>query len=232
MPNQLVDVEAVSQFNVKTFIHHDIPKLLRTTSSDGTRVYETPSGKAYPSVTTVTGLHSAKGIAEWRKRVGEAEANRISSKASARGTRIHQYCEDYLRGNIFEADMFDLEMFNSIKPLLDQVDNIHCLETQLWSDHLQVAGTVDCIAEFQGKLSVIDFKTSSKPKDRDDIHNYFMQTAAYAVAFEERTGIPIGRLVIIMAVDGDDPRWFIEKRDNWIGGFRKLRLDYKNLKNI
>jgi genome maintenance exonuclease 1 len=217
---------------MKTFIHHDIPKLLRSTSSDGTRVYETPSGAAYPSVTTVTGLHSAKGIAEWRARVGNEEANRISSKASARGTRIHQYCEDYLRGNIFEADMFDLEMFNSIKPLLDQVDNIHCLETPLWSDHLQVAGTVDCIAEFQGKLSVIDFKTSSKPKDRDDIHNYFMQTAAYAVAFEERTGIPIGRLVIIMAVDNDDPRWFIEKRDNWIGGFRKLRLDYKNLKNI
>lgn len=217
---------------MKTFIHHDIPKLLRSTSSDGTRVYETPSGSAYPSVTTVTGLHSAKGITEWRARVGNEEANRISGRASARGTRIHQYCEDYLRGNIFEADMFDLQMFNSIKPLLDQVDNIHCLETPLWSDHLQVAGTVDCIAEFQGKLSVIDFKTSSKPKDRDDIHNYFMQTAAYAVAFEERTGIPIGRLVIIMAVDNDDPRWFIEKRDNWIGGFRKLRLDYKNLKNI
>ena len=217
---------------MKTFIHHDIPKLLRSTSSDGTRVYETPSGSAYPSVTTVTGLHSAKGIAEWRARVGNEEANRISGRASARGTRIHQYCEDYLRGNIFEADMFDLQMFNSIKPLLDQVDNIHCLETPLWSDFLQVAGTVDCIAEFQGKLSVIDFKTSSKPKDRDDIHNYFMQTAAYAVAFEERTGIPIGRLVIIMAVDNDNPRWFIEKRDNWIGGFRKLRLDYKNLKNI
>jgi genome maintenance exonuclease 1 len=217
---------------MKNFIYHDIPKLLRSTSSDGTRVYETPSGSAYPSVTTVTGLHSAKGIAQWRARVGNEEANRISGRASARGTRIHQYCEDYLRGNIFEADMFDLQMFNSIKPLLDQVDNIHCLETPLWSDHLQVAGTVDCIAEFQGKLSVIDFKTSSKPKDRDDIHNYFMQTAAYAVAFEERTGIPIGRLVIIMAVDNDDPRWFIEKRDTWIGGFRKLRLDFKNLKNI
>jgi genome maintenance exonuclease 1 len=217
---------------MKNFIHHDLPKLVRDTKPNGTRVYKTPSGSAYPSVTTVTGLHSAKGIAEWRKRVGEAEANRISSKASSRGTRIHQYCEDYLRGNIFEADMFDLQMFNSIKPLLDQVDNIHCLEDALYSDHLQVAGTVDCIAEFQGKLSVIDFKTSSKPKDRDDIHNYFMQTAAYAVAFEELTGIPIGRLVIIMAVDNDDPRWFIEKRDNWIGGFKKLRLDYKNQKGI
>jgi genome maintenance exonuclease 1 len=217
---------------MKKFIRHDFPKLLRTTSSDGTRVYETPSGRAYPSVTTVTGLHSAKGIMEWRKRVGEAEANRISGRASARGTRIHNYCESYLLGESTEPDMFDAEMFNSIKPLLDQIDNIHALEDPLYSDHLQVAGTVDCIAEFQGKLSVIDFKTSSKPKDRDDIHNYFMQTSAYAVAFEERTGIPIGRLVIIMAVDNDDPRWFIEKRDNWIGGFRKLRMDYRNMKNI
>ena len=217
---------------MKNFIYHDFPKLERDTAPNGSRVYKTPTGKAYPSVTTVTGLHSAKGIAQWRARVGEAEANRISGKASARGTRIHQYCEDYLRGNIFEADMFDLEMFNSIKFWLDDINNIHALETPLYSDFLQVAGTVDCIADFQGKLSVIDFKTSSKPKDRDDIYNYFMQTAAYAVAFEERTGIPIGRLVIIMAVDNDDPRLFIEKRDNWIGGFRKLRLDYKNLKNI
>ena len=129
-------------------------------------------------------------------------------------------------------DMFDTEMFNSIKFLLDDIDNIHCLETPLWSDHLQVAGTVDCIGEFQGKLSVIDFKTASKPKDRDDIYHYFMQCAAYSVAFEERTGIPIGRLVVLMAVDNDDPRWFIEKRDNWIGGFKKLRLDYKQKNGV
>jgi genome maintenance exonuclease 1 len=217
---------------MRNFIHHDLPKLERDTSPDGTRVYKTPSGRAYPSVTTVTGLHTKKGIMEWRKRVGEEEANRVSARASGRGTRIHQYCEDYLRGNIFEADMFDLAMFNSMKLWLDDINNIHALESPLYSDFLEVAGTVDCIAEFQGKLSVIDFKTSSKPKDRDDIHQYFMQTAAYAVAFEERTGIPIGRLVIIMAVENDDPRLFIEKRDNWIAGFRKLRLDYKNQKNI
>lgn len=213
---------------MKTFIHHDLPKLERDTKPDGTRVYKTPSGFSYPSVTTVTGMLNKASIMEWRKRVGEAEANRISTKAANRGTRIHQYCEDYLRGNIFEADMFDLQMFNSIKPLLDQIDNIHCLEDPLYSDHLEVAGTVDCIAEFQGKLSIIDFKTSSRPKDRDDIHNYFMQTAAYAVAFEERTGIPVGRMVIIMAVEDDEPRWFIEKRDNWVAGFKKLRLEYKN----
>ena len=217
---------------MKTFIHHDFAKLERDTSEDGTRVYLTPTGKKYPSVTTVTGLHTKEGIMAWRRRVGEAEANRVSGKASARGTRIHTYCEKFLLGEEFSLDIFDSEMFNSMKYWLDDIDNIHCLETPLWSDYLQVAGTVDCIGDFQGKLSVIDFKTASKPKDRDDIYQYFMQTAAYAVAFEERTGIPIGRLVIIMAVENDDPRLFIEKRDNWIGGFRKLRLDYKNQKGI
>lgn len=217
---------------MKNFIHHDFAKLERDTKPDGTRVYKTPSGFSYPSVTTITGQATREGILKWRQKVGEEEANRVSARASARGTRIHQYCEDYLRGNIFEADMFDLEMFNSIKFLLDDIDNIHALEDPLYSDYLQVAGTVDCIGTFQGKLSVIDFKTASRPKDRDDIHHYFMQTAAYAVAFEERTGIPIGRLVVLMAVDNDDPRWFIEKRDNWIGGFKKLRLDYKNKYNI
>ena len=216
---------------MKNFIYHDFAKLERITTPEG-RLYKTPSGRAYPSVTTVTGLHSAKGIAEWRRRVGEEEANRVSARASARGTRIHSLCENYLLGHEVTPDIFDVDVFGQIKYWLEDINNIHCLETPLYSDFLQVAGTVDCIAEFQGKLSVIDFKTSSKVKDRDDIHAYFMQTAAYAVAFEERTGIPIGRLVIIMGIDNDDPRWFIEKRDNWIGGFKKLRLDYKNLKGI
>ena len=216
---------------MKNFIYHDFAPLERVTTPEA-RLYKTPSGRAYPSVTTVTGLHSAKGIAQWRKRVGEEEANRISARASARGTRIHSLCENYLLGNTCEPDIFDAEMFGQIKYWLEDINNIHCLETPLYSDFLQVAGTVDCIGEFQGKLSVIDFKTSSKVKDRDDIHAYFMQTAAYAVAFEERTGIPIGRLVIIMGIDNDDSRIFIEKRDNWIGGFRKLRLEYKNLKGV
>lgn len=216
---------------MKTFIHHDFAALERISTPDA-RLYKTPSGRAYPSVTTVTGLHSAKGIAQWRARVGEEEANRISARASARGTRIHSLCENYLRGDPCEPDIFDAEMFGQIKYWLEDINNIHCLETPLYSDFLEVAGTVDCIGEFQGKLSVIDFKTSSKVKDRDDIHAYFMQTAAYAVAFEERTGIPIGRLVIIMGIDNDDSRIFIEKRDNWIAGFRKLRLEYKNLKGV
>lgn len=214
---------------MRTFIKHDFVKLERDTLPDGTRYYKTPSGNKYPSVTTVTGLHSAEGIAAWRKRVGEAEANRIGSIAAARGTRIHTLCENYLLGNELEyKNPMDKEMFMSMTYFMDSIDNIHALEEPLYSDHLQVAGTVDCIAEFQGKLSIIDFKSSSKPKERDDIHNYFMQTAAYAVAFEERTKIPVSQLVIIMGVDADDPRLFVEKRDNWVGGFKRLRLQYKH----
>lgn len=217
---------------MKTFIDHDWVKLERDTAADGRRVYVTPEGNKYPSVTSITGMHKKDSIEKWRKRVGEEEANRVTQRALTRGTRIHEHCENYLRFGTATPDIFDQEMFGSIRPLLDQIDNIHCLETPLWSDFLQTAGTVDCIAEFQGKLSVIDFKTASRAKDRDDIYDYFMQTAAYAVMFEERTGIPIGRLVIIMGIDNDDPRWFIEKRDNWIAGFRKLRLDYKNKYSI
>ena len=215
-----------------THIRHDIPKLERVTNSDGSRLYATPSGNKYPSVTTVTGLLNKQSIMEWRKRVGEAEANRISSRAAKRGTAIHKLCEDYLNNEFVEPELFDVPMWNSLVPLLNRIDNVHCLETPLYSDHLQVAGTVDCIAEFDGKVSVIDFKTSSRIKSRDDITNYFMQCAAYAVAFEERTGVPVSRLVILMGVDNEDPLVFIEKRDTWIGEFIALRAQYLQYKGI
>lgn len=217
---------------MKTFIQHDLPKLERDTKPDGTRVYKTPSGKSYPSITTVTGLHSKASIIAWRKKVGEAEANRISNRAATRGTRIHTLCESYLRGESAEPDIFDQEVYRSLIPHLDKINNIHALEDPLYSDHLEVAGTVDCIAEYNGKLAVIDFKTSARVKTRDNIHGYFMQTSAYAVAFEERTGIPVGKMVIIMGVDDNEPLIFEEKRDDWIGEFKKLRQDYKRIKNI
>ena len=213
-------------------IHHDIPKLERDTQPDGTRYYKTPSGKSYPSVTTVTGLLKKDGILEWRKRVGEDEANRVSRKAAARGTRIHTLCEHHLLNNEVTPNMFDYDMWSTLKPELKSINNIHALETALYSDHLQVAGTVDCIAEFDGVLSVIDFKTSARVKERQDIYDYFMQCSAYAVAFEERTKIPVPQLVIIMGVDESYPRIFVEKRNNWIGPFKALRMDYRNQKGI
>ena len=214
-----------------THIDHDIAKLKRIDGPNG-RVYETPNGKAYPSVTAVTGLHGKAEIFAWRKRVGEEEANRISKRATTRGTRVHSLCEDYLSNKEVLVDMFDQHTFKSMKSSLDRINNIHCLETQLYSDHLRVAGTVDCIAEFDGKLSVIDFKTSSRLKTRDEIHSYFQQCSAYAVMFEERTGIPVGKLVVIMSVDGEDTASiFVEKRNDWIEEFIELREDYSKIYN-
>jgi genome maintenance exonuclease 1 len=216
---------------MKKIIDHGFAKLERIDNPEG-RLYRTPSGKSYPSVTTVTGLHSKQGIIEWRKRVGEAEATRISTRAATRGTKIHSLCENYLLGKPAEPDLFDAPVFKSIIPHLDKIDNIHALESPLYSHHLQVAGTVDCIAEYNGKLCVIDFKTSSKLKQRDWIHGYFMQTSAYAVMFEELTGIPVGRLLIVMGVDDEDCQLFYEKRDDWIDGFKQLRNDYLQIKGI
>lgn len=213
---------------MKTFIEHNLPTLERIdTDAESGRMYLTPTGKKYPSVTSVMSLHSRQAIMEWRSKVGAEEANRVSKRASRRGTSLHLLCEKYLLGEPVQPSMFDIEMFNSIKPFLNRIDNIHCLETPLFSHHLEVAGTVDCIAEFDGKLSIIDFKTSAKEKRKEWISGYFMQTAAYAVMFEEMTGIPINRTVIIMGVDAGEPQLFIEKRDTWIGQFIETRVQYR-----
>tara|TARA_R110001583_G_scaffold3211_8_gene20962 strand:- start:7557 stop:8210 length:654 start_codon:yes stop_codon:yes gene_type:complete len=208
-------------------IYHEFPRIKRTTNDQGIRVYQTPSGESYPSVTTVTGLLAKEAIKKWRERVGKKEAARISTTASKRGTRIHTLCEKYLSNIDFDETNFDLEMWESIRPHLDSINQIHALENKLYSDHLQVAGTVDCIAEYNGKLSVIDFKTSSKVKKREHIHGYFMQCSAYAVAFEEITKVPVSNLVIIMTVAHDDCIIFEEKRDDWIGQFKELREEYR-----
>lgn len=214
---------------MKTFISHTFPKLQRVTTESGRR-YQTAEGKSYPSVTTVTGFDKIDHIIAWRNKVGSEEANRISSRASKRGTAIHSLCEGYLLGKKPSPTMFDSDMFNSLIPHLDLMDNIHCLETQMYSDHLEVAGTVDCIAEYKGKLCVIDFKTSARPKERDWVHNYFMQKAAYAVMFEEHTKIPVTRLLTVMAVDDHPVILFYERRDDWIGPFRELRERFRAAK--
>ena len=213
-------------------IHYEYPTLKRVTSSDGTRVYETPTGNKYPSVTTVTGLLKKDIIQAWRNKVGAEEANKISSTAARRGTRIHTLCEKYLLNEKVPLGMFDHEMWNSLQPLLNDIDDIYALEQPLFSNHLQVAGTVDCIAKYKGKLSVIDFKSSRRLKTRDDIHDYFIQCSAYAVAFEEMTNIPVSRLVILMGVDDEKPLVFNERRDDWIEEFKTLRLEYKRVKGI
>lgn len=212
-----------------THIHHDIDRLERI-ELEGVRVYQTPNGKKYPSVTSVTGILGTASIQEWRKRVGEEEANRISKRATKRGTELHSLCEAYLKNQQVKPSIFDQEAFESIKPRLHDIDNVRCLETPLYSHYLRVAGTVDCIADYKGKRSVIDFKTSSKVKNIKDIDGYFMQTAAYAVMFEERTNLPVSQLVIIMTCDDSKlAEVYIQKRDDWIQKFIEVREDYFKL---
>ena len=216
---------------MKTFIQHDIPKLNRIDGPSG-RLYETPTGKKYPSVTTVVGLTKQKFIHQWRQRVGEEEANKISSRASRRGTAVHTLCEQYLLGESAAPNMFDAEMFSKMRPHLDAIDNIHCLETQLFSHRLEVAGTVDCIAEYNGQLAVIDFKTSKRPKTEDEITDYFMQTAAYSFMFWERTKLAVKKTVIVMGVDDSDALVFEQPAGPWLREFIKVRDHYKEMVGV
>jgi len=208
----------------------EIPEI-QTETINGGRYYVTPTGVKYPSITTVLSILSKKAIMEWRKRVGEEEANKISTQAARRGTNVHQMCEDYLNNKPYinhKTMPVDKEMFATLKPFLDKhINNIHTQEATLYSDYLGVAGRVDCIAEFDGRLSVIDFKTSRKLKKKEWISNYFQQASAYCVMYEERTGIPIDQIVILIAVDGEEPQVFVEKRDNYIKECMKTIALYK-----
>ena len=210
----------------------DLQKLPRR-NVNGQRLYETPDGSFYPSVTTITGQMTKKAIQEWRARVGEKEANRVTKKASSRGTSIHKLCEHYILNNMDDVKVMpsNKEMFDAMSNhLRDHVDNIHGVESFLYSDFLRTAGQVDCIAEYDGVLSVIDFKTSKKRKPESWIQNYFVQAAAYSFMFEERTNIQIPQLVIMIGVDGDDePQVFTKntkERNQYLLQFLDLRKQF------
>lgn len=189
-------------------IQHNFPQLIQENTESG-RYYVGPEGDHYPSVTTVLSKYGEEGIKKWRARVGEKVANEISRKATTRGTKIHAIIEDYLNNK--EVDLGSLmpnnkQMFIAMRKELDKINNIHCLETKMYSTVMKLAGTVDCIAEYDGVLSVIDFKTSKRLKKKDHIANYFMQGAAYSVMFEELTDLayPIKQVVILIGVDDKD----------------------------
>jgi len=189
---------------------------LKTEEINGKRFYVTPSGYKYPSVTTITGWKKRAFFAEWRRKNPE-ESKRVLS----RGTSFHYIIEDYLMNNsekVKEKQTTrpgDYYMFAQVKDELGNINNIKALESALWSDTLRMAGRVDCIAEYNGKLSIIDFKTSKTIKDENDIVEYFMQATAYAIMFQERTGISIKNIVIIMSCE-----------DGSVKVYEKNPLDY------
>lgn len=201
----------------------ELHEMEAVTTEEG-RVYKTPEGIGLPSITTVLSILSRDSIEAWKKKVGVEEANKISHRAATRGTAVHEIIEKYLDNKEDYRDGYTpdiIESFIALKPILDgKIGRIFAQEAPLYSNHLGVAGRVDCVAEFDGKLSIIDFKTSRKPKRKNYIQNYFMQEAAYSIMWEERTRMPITQLVTIIAVDQHEPQVFIEHRDNWVRPLR------------
>ena len=207
---------------MKKFIHlANRPEMsfgMVTENKNGKRHYVTPSGELYPSITTVLGELSKAAIQKWRKRVGETEANKISGKASRRGTKLHSVCEAYIQNKeeyLNGETPHIVELFKTIEPFFERVNNIQGVELALYSDHFGIAGRTDCIAEFDGVLSVIDYKTSNKIKKKEWCEKFFAQGAFYGIAYEELTSIPVPQVVIIIAVENEQPQLFVEKRDDW-----------------
>lgn len=207
----------------------ELTEMNAVTTEEGRR-YRTPEGVDLPSITTVLSILSRDSIMKWRRRVGAEEANRISHRASTRGTAVHAIIEKYINNEENFKDGYTPDIIGSfldLKPILDgRIGRVYAQEAPLYSNHLGVAGRVDCVADFDGKLSIIDFKTSMKPKKLDWVHNYFMQETAYAIMWEERTGQPITQLVTIISVDNHEPQIFIEHRDNWVRPLRDTIRKY------
>jgi len=217
-----------------TQIEVDYPSLTRETI-DGVRYYDTPTGEKLVSITSVISHYNREIFREWRAKVGVEEANRITKRATSRGTEMHLLTEHYLNNEEVPKAKLPISgmLFNVAKPGLDRIDNIIAQEKALYSLRLGVAGTVDCIADFDGDLSIIDFKTSKAPKPREWIEGYFVQAAAYSCMLYELTGLKAKKLVIIMACeDGDleiyeetDIFPFIQKLGQYIRKFVNDKLE-------
>ena len=203
----------------------EIPEL-STKNVNRKRFYVTPEGKLYPSITTVLQRRKMEGLMEWRKKVGDDVANYIARTAAHRGTKVHHMCEDFL--NNMESDypekwaehkknFLPYVLFSQIKPVLMQkVNNIFAQECGLYSDKYKVAGRVDCIGEYNGVPSIIDFKTSTKERNDDWNESYYIQASAYAEMFEERTGIEINQIVILVVTEDGIVQEFIKTKHDYL----------------
>lgn len=208
------------------FVGTPVPLVeLESVEENGKRFYPVPNGEKYTSVTTVTGIRTKKSILEWRKRVGEEKANLTAGRASRRGTALHAIIESYLKNDLKLSDDEPLPslLFKICKTALDRISNICALEAPLYSDYLRLAGRVDCIAEYDGIPSVIDFKSSTKLKEEKDIEHYFVQCAAYAAMYYERTGTKPEQIVVIIASEDGDCQVFIK---NNLDKYFKLLKEY------
>ena len=204
----------------------DLPNLERETI-DGVRYYKVPNEDELlklVSITSVTSHYKKDTFVKWRQRVGVEEADRITKRATTRGTDYHTLVEHLLKNDdLPEVPPISDFLFKISKKVLKNINNIYALESSLYSKQLGVAGTVDCIAEYNGELAIIDFKTSAKPKPREWIENYFVQCAAYGCMLYELTGIPVKKFVIIMACENGECVVY-EERDK--SKYIKLLTEY------
>lgn len=210
-----------SKFEMKTFTHTPLPessvKEVYTETINKKRFYVTPDGHKYPSITTVLSGRAKEGINAWRERVGEAVANNIMRTAAKRGTAVHELCEDYLNNKeLGNQEVLPLAMFTLLKPELDNINNIVAQEVGLYSDRWGIAGRVDCIADYDGKLTVIDFKTSTKEKKEEWIENYFIQCTAYCEMFEERYGRAIDQIAVLIVCEDGGVQTFVKDKKDYI----------------
>ena len=212
----------------KNFIQLDRTKLptCKGKNIDGFRFYDV-DGKNFPSVTTVLGIKKKKELQKWRDSIGENVANWEMGRAARRGKSTHKLVEQYLKGETpSERSVLPLGMFRLMKPYLDQVNNIHMIEQIMYSKELTIAGQVDCIAEYNGKLSVIDFKTANKERQESWIGNYFEQTTAYAMMYEELFGTPIEQIVILIAGEDGSMVPYIKDKKEYLPQLQQSIKDF------
>ena len=193
---------------------------LKTKTVDKKRFYVTPEGNEYPSITTILSPRNKAGIMKWRKRVGEKVANHICNKAATRGTKVHKMCEDFLNGEDMthhKKDFLPYCLFNELKDkTFDNINEVIGQEVTLYSDKYKVAGRTDLIAEYNGELSIVDFKTSTNERKDSYNENYYIQTSAYAEMFEELTGKPINQIVILVVTENGTVQEFIKDKQEYI----------------
>ncbi len=197
--------------------------------TNGMRLYKLPNGDWVPSITSVTSFYNRDVFIKWRQRVGDEEANRITKRATTRGTDFHEAAQAYLENRELKWDDYlpaTRFMFHHAKPYLDKIGTIHAIERTLYSEYLGLAGRVDCIAEYDGVLSIIDFKTSTKERSDSWNENYYIQGSAYAEMFEERTSIPVQQVVILVVTEDGTVQEFVKDKEEYLPLLEQAVADF------
>ena len=221
------------------FDHVDLDlEPLKRETIDGVRYYSIPDVEELiklVSITSITSHFNREIFINWRKKVGDVEADKITKAATKRGTDMHTLTEYYLKNDdLPEVPPISEFLFKIAKGELNKINNIYALEGALYSKQLGIAGTVDCIAEYNGELAIIDFKTSKKPKPREWIEHYFVQAMAYGCMLYEMREIPVKKLVIIMACENGEcvvyeeynKAKYIKLLDKYINKFVRDKLEF------